>query len=575
MSFFKTKKFYILLGVVVLVGGVGYSQYKKAHTPPSYETVKVVRGDLTQTVEPTGKIEAVDDLSLRFELPGIIDSVNVKEGDSVKSGTVLATLRLSELNASIAQAEANLNQRLAGATREDRTYYAAAVAAAKANLDQSKIDSQNTVASAESAVATAKNNLKLAEGGNDSQIVHQAYESAATILQSTLGKLDDALTQADNILGVDNTSANEGFRQHLAALDTSKLNIAVAYFKNTKLACDAARQQIASLSTSSDQSKIDSGITNAEQALSSMSTLLLSVSEVLRATAPVTALPQATLDAKKSTIEATRSSISLQYTAVVNQSQAIANAKNSLISYSIAYDKAVRDLAQAQANAQTAVTLKEAAYEQALANYQGKITTPREVDLAPLRAILSQAIANRNKAIIVAPIDGVVTKVNKKRGEFISSNEATMNLLSPHYEVKVDVSETDVSKLKVGDQAVITVDALGSDVKLSGKILTVDPASTLIQDVVYYKVRLSLDDSDKPIKPGMTANISITTNARKNVLYIPLRTVRTDGDEKKVRVLENSQEKEVVVKLGLKANEGNVEVLEGVAEGQEIIVSKK
>jgi len=80
---------------------------------------------------------------------------------------ILANLRLADLNAAVAQASANLNQKLAGSTNEERSYYQAAVDAAKAAWDQAKIDAQNSITVKEAAFDTAKNNLKLAEGGEN------------------------------------------------------------------------------------------------------------------------------------------------------------------------------------------------------------------------------------------------------------------------------------------------------------------------------------------------------------------------------------------------------------------------
>jgi RND family efflux transporter MFP subunit len=198
------------------------------------------------------------------------------------------------------------------------------------------------------------------------------------------------------------------------------------------------------------------------------------------------------------------------------------------------------------------------------------------VDIAPYRAALSQAVANRDKGIIRAPIDGIVTKVGNKVGELVSSVDSMINLLSPHYEVNVDISEVDVKKVKVGDEATITLDAFGSDADLSGKVISIDPGPTIIQDVVYYKVRISLNDTTEPVKPGMTANISVATDSRSQVLYVPSRAVKFDAEGGRyVNILENGSEKQYPVKVGLRANEGRIEIVEGLTEGQEVILSKQ
>lgn len=576
LTFIKKKKFYIPALSVLIIGGlIGYGQYKKATAPPSYETVKVERGDLVQTVEATGKIEAVDDLALRFEIPGIVGGVQVKEGVQVKKGQLLAGLRLNDLNAAVAQARANLDKQLAGATEEDKKYYAAALESARIALDQAKIDADNSIRKAQAALETAQNNLKLAEGADNSQIVAQAYESTVVVLQATLPKLDDALTQADNILGIDNNLANNDIRAYLSIMDSTQLSFAQDAYHKAREARSKARTAIAHLTSKSAPVLIDEALKVTEETVLQTNTLMTQVSKVLSVTPALGTLTQASLDSKKSTVELVRSALNAQLTSLTNQKQAINNAKNSLEGYTIAYNKALKDLDEARTNAGNNIKLKEVALSQAQANYDAKIKPPRAVDVASYRAALAQAVANRDKGYIRAPIDGVVTKINKKIGELVSSADVMINLLSPRYEVTVDISEVDIGKLQVNDPVIITLDAFGTDNKITGKIISIEPGPTIIQEVVYYKVHIGLDDTKVAVKPGLTANVSIKTEERKNAFYLPSRAVKFDEDGGRyVKVLENGEEKDYPVQIGLKANEGRLEVVEGIEVGQEVILSK-
>jgi RND family efflux transporter MFP subunit len=306
------------------------------------------------------------------------------------------------------------------------------------------------------------------------------------------------------------------------------------------------------------------------------SDVLSKVLDVLNNTYPKGIVTQSFLDTKKSAIEAARSSMTAQYATLNTQQQAITNAKNSLNNYQIAYDKAVKDLEEAHQSAENSIKLKEEALKQAVANYESRINPPRAVDTALYRAQVAQAVANRDKAYIRAPIDGVVTKINKKVGELMSGGEAMVSLLSPHYEVKVDISEVDVGKLKVGNTSTITLDAFGTDTKITGRVLAIEPGPTIIQDVVYYKVQIGLDETAVALKPGLTANVSIITAERKNVIAIPSRAVKFDEDGGRyVKVLENKEEKQYPVQVGLKADNGKVEISEGLEPGQVVIVSKE
>lgn len=525
MSIFKRKSFYFTLILAAIGSYYGYTVYNKSKLPPVYDTVKVERGTLIQSVDATGQVESAQDLSLKFEIPGILSAVKVKEGDKVRAGQLLGSLRLTELNAAVAQTQANLNKQLAGSTPEY-------ISQLKSNLDK------------------AKNDLMQAQGNGtqveNSKLVQNVYDDLVASLQSVQIVLSTSLTSADNVLGVNNTLANDAFENYLSILDSSSLNVAKTKYliaKEYKNKFDTVANSINKFSSHID---IDEAVVKGEEAMLAAKDSLFFVSNVLDNTPPVGVLTQATLDTMKTTVQTTRTTLSTKYATIIDQTHSVITARNSYFSYQTLVDKAQAALKDAE-------------------------NPPREVDVASYRAALSQAIANRDKAVIYAPIDGVITQVNNKVGETVNGTDVAFKLLSPHYEIKVDVSETDIAKLKLNNSVIITLDAFGDDVKFSGKVFVIDPGSTVIQDVVYYKVKISLDDSDKPVKPGMTANVVIKTDQKDNAIIIPSRSVRTDGG-KYVNLLINNQEQKKEIKLGIKGNDGKVEVLEGLKEGDLVIL---
>ncbi len=217
----------------------------------------------------------------------------------------------------------------------------------------------------------------------------------------------------------------------------------------------------------------------------------------------------------------------------------------------------------------------EAYLELQKANHELLIAPLRDVDLAYLRSVLDQAVLNRNKAIIYSPLEGVITKVNKKQGELISMAEPVFEILSPKYQVEVNIPETDIIKINVGDKADMKLDAI-ENITFLAEVTSINPASTSIQDVVYYKVILSILEEDSRVKPGMTADILIYTDKREDVLYILSRGILTDKERKFVRVLnEDGEIIEKDIEVGLSADDGKREILSGVLEGEEIVLKIK
>jgi len=277
-----------------------------------------------------------------------------------------------------------------------------------------------------------------------------------------------------------------------------------------------------------------------------------------------------------------RGSVSLQYSNLINQEQLVNNAKNSFSTYKIAYDKAVANLENLKIKREADLAAAQAIVDQAQASYTDAKNPPRIEDVLSYQAVvkeseanLIQAQANYNKALVRAYVDGVIGKINGKVGQYVTSQDVVAKLISPHFEIKVDIPETDIVKISLHNTATIKLDAYGDEINFTGIVSEIEKGETVIQDVTYYKVTVSLNElSEKEILNGMTADVIFFTAEEKDVIYIPLRTVfnRNDGS-KYVRVLEDGKVKEKEIITGLRGDGGLIEVKSGLNEGQEVILS--
>lgn len=588
-KWYKRKLFYVLAVIGLLIAFIVYGQIKKANQPPSYETIKVEKGTISQTVDATGNVESANELDLRFESSGRIGHIYKQTGDKVKSGNLLVDLELGSLNASVAQAsagvrkaQADLDKQLAGNTGEYIASMQAKLDKANADLDQIKASSASAVSNAEATLQDAENNLELAEGGENSQIVQDAYDDMVALLSSVQNTLSEALVEADNILGIDNTYVNDSFQNDLSNMEPSKKATAESDYRSARIAKNNADVSINAVSLGSSHDLIDKAADDAEDALVSIKNMLFSVSAMLDKTTAVGNITETSLGTMKADIQTARSGVSVDYASLINQKQAVVSAGSSYNSYKIAYDKVAADLINTKSKATADIAAYEALVHQAEANFNDADNPPREVDVASYRASLSsayaslsQAVANRNKSRIIAPLDGLIGKINGKVGEFVSSQDTVVKLVSPHFEIKVDIPETDIIKLTLDDEAIIKLDAYGDEVEFLGKVTEIEKGETIIQDVVYYTVTVSMEENDEyEVLNGMTADVMFYTEEKEDVLYISQRSVRTnDEGDKFVRVLEGREVKDVIVKTGLRGDGGVVEILEGLSEGQEVVVS--
>jgi HlyD family secretion protein len=237
------------------------------------------------------------------------------------------------------------------------------------------------------------------------------------------------------------------------------------------------------------------------------------------------------------------------------------------------------------ASAQSAVNSAQAALQQAEASLGQQTAQAQPADLNAARAqILSAqgqvdaAQAAYNNTILTAPADGTITQVDVKVGEQASAMQEVIilqNVSSLHAEA--NVSEANIASLQIGQSVDYTFDALGPDQHFSGKVLTINPASTVISGVVNYLVKSDLNNIPG-IKPGMTINMTVLVAKKSQAIAIPASALIIQGNQQYVRVIDNPQTKtyhQVEVTTGLQADGGLVEITSGLNVGQEIVTYLK
>jgi RND family efflux transporter MFP subunit len=586
------KKWIYIVGIVVLlIAGSSFASGRKKAQEPLYDTAVVERGALTQTVDAAGNVQSSDELDLRFEGSGRIAKVLVQINEEVEAGTVLAELDLGELNARVAQASANLARTQAnldkinsGETTQYLSNLKAKLDQAEATLSQVRATTNDLIANSEAALATAENNLKLSEGGEESQIVQNEYGDAVSLLVKIQNSIDRAIAESDNILGIDNVFANDAYEDVLSvqdggiALSNAKRQYTIASLEGRSFGSAAN-----TLSLSTSRADIDKLLVLANSALVSTRDLLFHVSEVLRNTYAIGGMTQTTLDSLKSTISTERSNINTQYGLLITQTQDIQTAKNSYTTSKIAYETAVSNLMNAKLKASADISAYEALAAQARAQYEDAVEPPRIEDVRSAqaqvneaRAQVSAAVASRNKSRIVAPIGGKVAKIAFKSGEYVSSQDVMVKLVSPRFEVEVDIPETDIIKIGVGVSTTLTLDAYGNDVRFAGVVTEIETGETVIQDVVYYRVTVVLEEKPEyQILNGMTADVVFYTEQKEGVLFIPQRAIQSNDTTKTVRVLRDGVVSSVEVITGLRGDDGLVEIISGLSEGDEIVIRER
>ncbi|MEX0649665.1 MAG: efflux RND transporter periplasmic adaptor subunit [Candidatus Andersenbacteria bacterium] len=178
------------------------------------------------------------------------------------------------------------------------------------------------------------------------------------------------------------------------------------------------------------------------------------------------------------------------------------------------------------------------------------------------------------KTVLTSPLQGVVTDIAVNEGEFATAGQAVMTIQTvSQLEVAADTTETDAIQLTAGTPATITLDAFARTENWQARVRSIAPAARIIEGLPTYEVIIELLSVDTRLKPGLTANVTVHVEGKKNVLAIPRRAIITQGQRQFVRVQgADSFIAEYEVTTGLIGSDGLIEVTSGVSEGQNIVV---
>lgn len=189
---------------------------------------------------------------------------------------------------------------------------------------------------------------------------------------------------------------------------------------------------------------------------------------------------------------------------------------------------------------------------------------------------LSQIKKNIEKHYLYAPVDGTILKVNIKEGEMVdlvTKNIVFQILPKAPYEIKVDIYEKDIPKIKPGSWVEINFLAFPNQT-FEGEVESISKTEKIKEGVVYYEVKIKPQSLPQEILPGMTCDLRILVNKKENVLVLPKEALKKKEGKYYVEILEGEEKDEREVEIGISSEEF-VEVVSGLSEGEKVILSKK
>ena len=173
-----------------------------------------------------------------------------------------------------------------------------------------------------------------------------------------------------------------------------------------------------------------------------------------------------------------------------------------------------------------------------------------------------------------APFSGIVSKIDAQVGENVLPGKIILTLSTLQYEITVNIPEADINKISTSSKAIVIFDSYGEDSEFEAEVTSIEQKETKIEGVATYKSVLRLVTTNALLRSGISADIKFITARKEDTLIVPQRAIIRKGGDRFVRVLNaKSESEEKKIKIGITGSNGFVEVIEGLKEGERIVIA--
>ena len=523
----------INLVIVVAIAAVGFWGYSTLHpkaAAAALSTVTVSRGDVSSTVSSSGTVISPSDIALAPTTTGTLAKLNVKVGQSVHAGEVLAQMDTTSLKSAVAQAQSSLIQAQANLTNAQAT--------ADTTASTTAIQLQND----QTAVTTAQNNYE-----------YQKTLTAAAQATDT-ENIQSALTKLNN----DKTSTSQNVAVYQSSVDSAKNNLATAQLTLANyLAIYGPPMGVLSVAYCSTASTVTNCATVMQDnnavisAQSAYNNALVTQQQNLAKDAQTIASDQQSYNDALST-----AALNLKKNA-----QTLASAQASIDSAQSALK--LYQLQNSNSTTATTIAVDQAQITVAQSNL---VTAQKNLAGATVKSPVSGKIASISNALIGATISPNTTPTNGSTGAtgFIVLTDVG------GLQVTAGFSESDVAKIAVGQTTSMAFTALPNEVG-DAKVSNIALLPTTSSGATTYTVTFQLTGKIAGLKPGMTATATVIVADSPNAISVTSRAVTTRGQVSTVNVVTTVKGKHVEtptpVVVGI-VGDSSDEILSGLKVGQ-------
>ncbi len=508
--------------IIVLVAG-GYWWYQSFSAGSgkiSYLTAPVEKGTIVSSISGSGQVSASNQIDLKSKVSENVTYVGVKNSQQVRVGTLLMAF--------------------------DTTNAQKAVRNAQISLDNAKLSLEKL---SDNGNITIPQNKQQAEDS-----LAKAYTDSFNTISNAFLDLPDVMTGLDDVLHGNEinkwnpnmdyyASGAYGFTwQEVDRLQAYKKSASDAYTK-AKVDYDKNFDDYKSMTRSSDTATIEVMLTETYNTTQEVADGVKDAYNLIQLYKDLTTKYQmniiSTADTHLASLNTYTGKANVALSNILQMQSTIKNAKDSIANSDL--DLHSQDLSVRSQN----LSIQQA-----------------ENSLADAKATLADSY-------IYAPYAGVVANVALNKGDSASSGAVAITLITNQSITKIPFNEVDITKVKVGQKATLTFDAIDG-LSIVGQVAEIDTLGTVTQGVVNYNVKILFDTQSSQVKPGMSVTAAVITEVKQNVLMVPNSAVKNSSNQKYVQILQDGIPQQKTVEVGI-SNDTDTEIISGINEGDNVI----
>ncbi len=527
--------------LVVIGGGYyAYSTFTSTAGETRYVLAVADQGAIVATISATGQVSASNQIDLKPKAGGDVVYLNAAAGQFVRAGTLIASLDASNAQKSVRDAQLNLESAQLALQKLGQPADAVLVTQAQNALSQTQDD------------------------------LTKQYDTSFNVVSNTFLDLPAVITGINDILYGTTVSRITGQANIAAYVDmvtkydetaADKRAITEAKYLAAQASYKKALADYGNLSRTSD-------ITTIEAVTQETYDTTKAVSESVKATNDF-------LNFIKDVL--TRQNLSIPSQLATHQA--------SLSTYTSQTNSHLSDLFATRASIESdkrSIVDKTASLEKLKAGTDPLDVQSQQLTIKQRENALLDAQQALSDSYVRAPFDGTLASVAVKKYDSISSGTVVATLITAQELAELSVNEVDAAKIKVGQKATLTFDAI-DELTLTGKVVELGSVGTVAQGVVSYAVKIALDTQDSRVKPGMSVSASIITDSHQDVVRVPSSAVKTSGDSHSVEMIDGATDtsalgvltttppRQIPVEVGI-SDDTYVEITSGIKEGDLVVI---